>query len=60
MLLPVMALNLLYFVALAFNNVTLDAAKRNNICVMRVPAYSPHAVAEHAVALMLTLARKDA
>ena len=41
-----------------FNNVTLDAAKRNNICVMRVPAYSPHAVAEHAVALMLTLARK--
>jgi len=41
-----------------FNNVTLDVAKKNNIAVMRVPAYSPYAVAEHAVALMLTLARK--
>src|SRR5678815_2245098 len=41
-----------------FNNVTLDTAKKNNISVMRVPAYSPYAVAEHAVALMLTLARK--
>ena len=41
-----------------FNNVNLEAAKRNNIAVLRVPAYSPHAVAEHAVALMLTLARK--
>jgi D-lactate dehydrogenase len=41
-----------------FNNVNLDAAKLNNITVLRVPAYSPHAVAEHAVALMLTLARK--
>jgi D-lactate dehydrogenase len=41
-----------------FNNVNLDAAKRNNIGVVRVPAYSPYAVAEHAVALMLTLARK--
>lgn len=41
-----------------FNNVDLDAAKRNGISVRRVPAYSPEAVAEHAVALMLTLARK--
>ena len=41
-----------------FNNVNLDAAKRNNIAILRVPAYSPYAVAEHAVALMLTLARK--
>jgi D-lactate dehydrogenase len=41
-----------------FNNVNLDAAKRNNIGIVRVPAYSPYAVAEHAVALMLTLARK--
>lgn len=41
-----------------FNNVDLDAAKTNNIKVLRVPAYSPEAVAEHAVALMLTLARK--
>lgn len=41
-----------------FNNVNLDAAKRNKITILRVPAYSPYAVAEHAVALMLTLARK--
>lgn len=41
-----------------FNNVDLDAARRNGISVRRVPAYSPEAVAEHAVALMLTLARK--
>ncbi len=41
-----------------FNNVNLDAAKRNGISIHRVPAYSPYAVAEHAVALMLTLARK--
>ena len=41
-----------------FNNVDLVAAKANNIAVVRVPAYSPHAVAEHAVALALTLNRK--
>lgn len=41
-----------------FNNVNLDAAKQNHLAVLRVPAYSPHAVAEHAVALILTLARK--
>jgi D-lactate dehydrogenase len=41
-----------------FNNVDLEAAKRNGIRILRVPAYSPEAVAEHAVALMLTLARK--
>lgn len=41
-----------------FNNVDLAAAKANNISVVRVPAYSPHAVAEHAVALILTLNRK--
>ena len=41
-----------------FNNVDLDAAKKNGIRVLRVPAYSPEAVAEHAVALMMTLARK--
>lgn len=40
-----------------FNNVDLDAAKAANICVVRVPAYSPYAVAEHAVALILTLNR---
>ncbi len=41
-----------------FNNVDLEVAKANNIKVARVPAYSPHAVAEHAVALILTLNRK--
>jgi D-lactate dehydrogenase len=41
-----------------FNNVDLNAAKASNIKVVRVPAYSPHAVAEHAVALIMTLNRK--
>lgn len=41
-----------------FNNVDLDAAVRDGISVVRVPAYSPYAVAEHAVALMLALNRK--
>jgi D-lactate dehydrogenase len=41
-----------------FNNVDLDAAKSNGIRVCRVPAYSPEAVAEHAVAMLLTLNRK--
>jgi D-lactate dehydrogenase len=41
-----------------FNNVDLEAAKRLGIKICRVPAYSPEAVAEHAVAMMLTLNRK--
>jgi D-lactate dehydrogenase len=41
-----------------FNNVDLEAAKEFGIKVMRVPAYSPHAVAEHALALILALNRK--
>ncbi len=41
-----------------FNHVDLDACAAAGIAVGRVPAYSPHAVAEHAVALMLTLNRK--
>lgn len=41
-----------------FNNVDLEAAAKYDIKVLRVPAYSPHAVAEHAVALILTLNRK--
>ena len=41
-----------------FNNVDLDAAARLGIAVGRVPAYSPHAVAEHAMALILTLNRR--
>ncbi len=41
-----------------FNNVDLNAAKEFNISVCRVPAYSPQAVAEHAVAMLLTINRK--
>ena len=41
-----------------FNNVDLEAAKINGLKVCRVPAYSPEAVAEHALALILTLNRK--
>jgi len=41
-----------------FNNVDLAACEKAGIDVVRVPAYSPHAVAEHAVALMLMLNRK--
>lgn len=41
-----------------FNNVDLPAAKALGLAVVRVPAYSPHAVAEHAVALLLALNRK--
>ena len=41
-----------------FNNVDLKAAAEHGITVVRVPAYSPYAVAEHAVALMLSLNRK--
>jgi len=41
-----------------FNNVDVEEASRKGINVLRVPAYSPHAVAEHAVALIMTLNRK--
>ena len=41
-----------------FNNVDIIAASERDIKVLRVPAYSPQAVAEHAVALILTLNRK--
>lgn len=41
-----------------FNHVDLVCAKQLNLPVVRVPEYSPYAVAEHAVALLLTLNRK--
>ena len=41
-----------------FNNVDVKAAEKAGIRVVRVPAYSPEAVAEHAVALIMTLNRK--
>ncbi|MGY2374626.1 2-hydroxyacid dehydrogenase [Pseudomonas sp. SDO524_S393] len=41
-----------------YNHVDLPAASRLGLSVVRVPAYSPHAVAEHAVALILALNRR--
>ncbi|XBS68195.1 2-hydroxyacid dehydrogenase [Acerihabitans sp. KWT182] len=41
-----------------FDNVDLDAAKKLGISVVRVPAYSPEAVAEHAIGLMMCLNRR--
>jgi len=49
------------FIALrcaGFNNVDLDAAKQLGIRVVRVPAYSPEAVAEHAIGMMMALNRR--
>ncbi len=41
-----------------FNNVDLQASKQLGLTVMRVPAYSPEAIAEHAIALAMTLNRR--
>ena len=41
-----------------FNHVDLVAAENLGVVVARVPAYSPHAVAEHAVTLILALNRR--
>ena len=41
-----------------FNHVDLEAARAHGMTVCRVPAYSPHGVAEHAVALMMALNRR--
>ena len=41
-----------------FNNVDLHRAKEKGVCVVRVPAYSPYAVAEHAMAMLLTSIRR--
>src|SRR5215831_13594013 len=57
----VLARNGIELVALrcaGFNNVDITSAKELKLAVTRVPAYSPHAVAEHTVALLLTLNRK--
>lgn len=40
-----------------FNNVDIEAAKKAGIAVERVASYSPHAIAEHAVAMLLALTR---
>ena len=52
-----MGIQLIALRCAGFNNVDIKAAK-GKIPVVRVPAYSPHAVAEYAVALMLSLNRK--
>lgn len=41
-----------------FNNVDLKQAQQLKMTILRVPAYSPMAVAEHALALMMALNRK--
>lgn len=40
-----------------YNNVDLHAANDHGIMVVRVPAYSPHAVAEHVIALLMAMYR---
>lgn len=41
-----------------YNHVDLNAAQRLGLSVVRVPAYSPHAIAEHSAALILALNRR--
>ena len=41
-----------------FNNIDLEAAEELHLPVTRVPAYSPHAIAEHTLGLLLALTRK--
>lgn len=57
-ILAALGVKLLALRSAGFNNVDLTAAKSLGLAVTRVPAYSPHAVAEHTVALLLTLNRK--
>jgi D-lactate dehydrogenase len=53
-----MGIRLIALRSAGFNNVDLAAATAHGITVARVPAYSPHAVAEHTFALILSLVRK--
>ena len=57
-LLKAQGVELLALRCAGFNNVDLAAARDNGIRVVRVPAYSPHAIAEHVVALIMTLNRR--
>ncbi|MCC5450212.1 2-hydroxyacid dehydrogenase [Rheinheimera sp. UJ51] len=54
----VMGIEMVALRCAGFNNVDLDTAKALGIRIARVPAYSPEAVAEHTVGMMLTLNRK--
>lgn len=51
-------IHLLVLRCAGFNNVDIESATKLGITVLRVPAYSPTAVAEHTVALIMTLNRK--
>ena len=53
-----MGIKLIALRCAGYNQVDLKSAKAMGISVVRVPAYSPEAVAEHAFALILTLSRK--
>ena len=53
-----MGIKLIALRCAGYNQVDLKSAKALGISVVRVPAYSPEAVAEHAFALILTLSRK--
>ena len=57
-ILAALGVKLLALRCAGYNNVDVPAARALGLAVVRVPAYSPHAVAEHAVALLLTLNRK--
>lgn len=53
-----MGIRLIAMRCAGYNNVDLETCNRLGMTVVRVPAYSPHAVAEHTVALILALNRK--
>lgn len=56
--LSVMGIEMIALRCAGYNHVDLETARQLGIRVARVPAYSPEAVAEHTVAMMLTLNRK--
>jgi D-lactate dehydrogenase len=53
-----LGVKLILFRCAGYNNIALEKARDLGFTLLRVPAYSPYAVAEHAVALVLTLNRK--
>ena len=57
-ILAALGVKLLALRCAGYNNVDVAAARALGLAVVRVPAYSPYAIAEHAVALLLTLNRK--
>jgi D-lactate dehydrogenase len=57
-LLSSMGIKLVVLRCAGYNNIDLNSAKKWGITVLRVPSYSPHSVAEHALGLMLALNRK--